>query len=266
VSNQECIDKKANDGTGVYDSFQGIVVESNGYQFQPELFVDDIDALETNNTYRGQLDAWRESSIVFGMSNGAVVHPVLSFTPGTMLQRQAFTIPAQAMAELGFGAFGEVNVNGAQFNDRLPPHNCPFAAEDVASECRMQVKFEEPIDKLLILYAATHKADQDPNAVMFASMLKLPCSCLCSEGVSRGVKYFPVAGVPGQCTRRDESERKARFKCDMLATENVCAYGYVNYLERVGDEISSGRYACRDASAVTITEHRPYDPNAAFSP
>jgi hypothetical protein len=248
------------------DSFQAIIVESNGFTFQPDLFVDDIDALETRNKYQGRLDAWRESSIVFGILNGAIVHPDQSLTNDTLLDRHDFTVPQSAMAEMGLGSFGEINVQGAQFSDTAAPHNCPFAPADVESSCRMKIKFKNPIEKLVILYAATHKANQDPNAVMFVSPLTLPCTCICTEMTRRGVKYLPVEDQPGVCTRKDEAKKKPRYNCDMLATSNVCTYGFIDYLERTGPEDQDGHYPCRDSSAVTVTSHQEYNPVPNFVP
>lgn len=210
VSSDECIEKKENDGSGIYDSFQGIVVEANGFDFQPEMYVDDIDALETKNIFDGELDSWKESALVFGVSNGVLVHPILSFQTDTLLVHQAYTIPNDAMEELGLGNLGEITVNGAEFDENLPPKNCPFGPEEQESQCRMMVKFGQPIEKLVILYAATHKANQDTNAVMFASSLKLPCSCLCAQSKTRGVKYLEE--TPGLCTRKVEKTEKQRYK------------------------------------------------------
>lgn len=219
VSSPECIDKKATDGSGIYDSFQGIIVEANGFEFQPDLFVDDIDSLDTNNTFQGSIDTWKESSIVFGVSNGVVVHPTLGFQSDTLLVHQSYTVPAASMAELGLGALGEITVNGGEFDDSLPPHNCPFGPEEVQSRCRMMVKFEKPIEKLVILYAATHKAEQDPNAIMFASSLKIPCSCLCAQSMTRGIKYLEES--PGMCSRREESTLKPRFKVSYISLAHL---------------------------------------------
>lgn len=246
------------------DSFQAIVVESNGYAFTPELFVDDIDALETDNFFQGQLDAWRESAVVFGVANGKVVQPTLSFIPSTKLERQMFTVPQAALAEMGLGALGEVNVEGSEFKESLPPHNCPFAAENEDSECRMGVKFEQPIEKLAILYAATHKANQDPNAAMFVSQLTLPCSCLCTERKMRGVKYFPSPENAGKCTRKDEATLKPRYSCDMLAVTDVCDYGYISTYERTGPKEEGDLYPCANASSLTISDHHEYNPDTNF--
>lgn len=248
----------------IIDSFQAIVVEPNGFTIQPDLFVDDIDALETKNTFRGQLDSWRESSVVFGVAKGVIVHPELSLIDETLLERQSFTVPQTAMAELGLASLGEINVNGAQFSDTAPPHNCPFAPADTDSACRMKVKFGQPIEKLVILYAATHKANQDPNAVMFVSTLTLPCTCLCNERMTRGVKYLPVPETPGQCMRKDEVTKKPRFNCDMLASSQVCEYEYIDYMERTGAKNEKGFFACKEASSVTITKHQEYKPDANF--
>ncbi len=94
VSSQECIDKKSNDGVGVYDSFQSIVVESRGFLFRPDMYVDDIDSLETKNVYRGELDAWKESAVVFGVAKGQLVHPILTLDNNTFLVSRLYRVPA----------------------------------------------------------------------------------------------------------------------------------------------------------------------------
>lgn len=136
------------------------------------------------------------------------------------------------------------------------------------SPCRMKIQFNEPIDKVVILYAATHKANQDPNAIMFVSPLRVMCSCLCSQARTLGVKYFPVEGEAGVCTKKTESAYKLRYKCDMLATEQVCEYGFVNFMERTSEKLSFGggeeKYACKESSAVTISKSADYSPDATF--
>lgn len=188
----------------------------------------------------------------------------MSFIATTKLERQVFTIPQAAMAEMGLGALGEVNVEGSQFKESIPPHNCPFAAENEASECRMNVKFGQPIEKLAILYAATHKANQDSNAAMFVSQLKLPCSCLCTERKMRGVKYLPSSENAGMCTRQDEATLKPRYSCDMLAVTDVCDYGYIPTFERTGPKDENELYPCTNTTALTITEHHEYTPDTNF--
>lgn len=214
--------------------------------------------------FQGQLDSWRESSIVFGIANGAVVQPKVSFISSTKLQRQMFTIPQAALAQMELGALGEINVEGSQFSDSLPPHNCPFAAENEESACRMNVKFESPIEKLVILYAATHKANQDPNAAMFVSQLHMSCSCLCAERKMRGVKYFPAPAKAGVCTRKDEATLKPRYSCDMLATTDLCEYGYISTFERTGPAGGDGLYPCTNTTALTVTSHSEYSPDASW--
>lgn len=92
---------------------------------RPELYVDDIDSLETSNIFQGQLDSWKESSLVFGVANGQFVQPLLSRTSDTMLVEASYTVPAAATNELGLGFLGEITVTGAEFDTNLPPHNCP---------------------------------------------------------------------------------------------------------------------------------------------
>jgi hypothetical protein len=46
----------------------------------PELSVDDIDALPTTRMYQGRIDAWRESGLAFGATDGKVVFPELAFS------------------------------------------------------------------------------------------------------------------------------------------------------------------------------------------
>lgn len=138
-------------------------------------------------------------------------------------------------------------------------------AADEESPCRMKVKFSEPVDKLIILYAATHKANQDPNAVMFISPLYLPCTCLCNEANNIGVKYTLIDGQPGHCTKKTDSIKKSRYKCDMLATEHVCEYGFINFMERTSEELPDGSYLCSSTSAMTITNNAEFNPDATFS-
>jgi hypothetical protein len=156
VSSPACLVKKNGD-KGVYDSFQGVVIEAKGFQWMPKLSVDDIDALPTTVKYDREIDAWRESALVFGVSKGKPVYPSLAFSSGTMLKQKTYTVKRAALAEMDLGALGDLDVVGSEFNEDKPFYNCPFSDAAMSSRCRMTVEFAEPIDKLVILYGAAHK-------------------------------------------------------------------------------------------------------------
>lgn len=50
----------------------------------------------------------------------------------------------------------------------------------------------------------------------------------------------------------------------MLATEHVCEYGFINFMERTSELIAPGEYECKQTSAVTITSSEEYNPDATF--
>jgi hypothetical protein len=156
VTSPACLVKKSGD-KGIYDSFQAVVMEAHGFQWTPKFSVDDIDALPTTAKYQGEVDTWRESALAFGVSKGKVAYPSLAFSSGTMLKQKTYTITAAALAEMGLGALGELDVVGSEFNEDKPFYNCPFSDAATSSRCRMTVAFAEPIDKLVILYGAAHK-------------------------------------------------------------------------------------------------------------
>lgn len=55
------------------------------------------------------------------------------------------------------------------------------------------------------------------------------------------------------------------LQCDMLATGTVCNYGFIDYMERTGEEDESGTFPCTQSQALTITTHGDYDPDTAFA-
>jgi hypothetical protein len=162
VTSPACLVKKDGD-KGVYDSFQGVVIEANGFRWTPKLSVDDIDALPTTVKYGGEVDGWRESALVFGVAKGKVVYPSLALSSGTMLKQKTYVVKRAALAEMGLGALGDLQVVGSEFNEDKPFYNCPFSDAAMSSRCRMTVEFTEPINKLVILYGAAHKVCPAPR-------------------------------------------------------------------------------------------------------
>lgn len=86
---------------------------------------------------------------------------------------------------------------------------------DPAGECKAFVTYTEPVDRLLIVYAATRASATDADAAAYVSALDLRCGCQCAAHVRAGVAK-PVAGSPGRCTTAPAST--PGYSCDMLGT------------------------------------------------
>jgi hypothetical protein len=235
-----------------------MVFEALGYKWTPELSVDDIDALPTTLTYQGRIDAWRESGLVFGIADGKVVYPELSFSHGTFLKRKTYKITQSSLTEIGLGELGEIEVVGSEFADDKPLFNCPFEAAGVASRCRMSVKFLEPVNKVVVLYAAAQKSEQDSNAAMFISEFRLPCMCLCGSERRTGIIYSEDPEKPGKCVREEDKVVRSRTRCDILATQKVCEFEFKETFQRTGPLGPDGFYPCGKSLGPTMIREVPY--------
>ncbi len=311
-SSDACLVKQQG-GRRIYDSFQGTVIEADGYKWTPKFSVDDIDALPTTKSAQmsekqpvrqsekqpvrqsenklerqsenksgrqlenkseqksspsssrspptsAEYDTWRESAVVFGIADGLVVYPKVSFASGTVLAKKEYLITADALAEMGINGLGDVTANGAEFSENKLLYNCPFADASTESRCRMSIEFTTPISKLVILYAAAQKANQDPNAAIFFSELRLPCSCMCSTTRGKGVMYTEDPLKPGSCIRTEAHTETDRTACDMLASDKVCTFEYKNTMTRTGPVGPDGRFPCDMVMGPTMLDSQPYNP------
>jgi len=97
-----------------YHSFEGIVVEANGFRFTASVVLTDIDAEAGATPSSG----WAETMSTVGRAGEAVVVPTLTTVVGSGVGLKTFTLPSEAMGELGWMA-AEARVAGAVANPSM---------------------------------------------------------------------------------------------------------------------------------------------------
>lgn len=162
-------------GVASYTSFQAVVLEANGFRFTPSFVLEDIDA---QVDAADPADGWRETMTSLGAAGGQLVLPQLSTAQGALVGVRRFAMPPASLTAVGLPAEAGLLIDGAAYLAEKPT-NCPFL-QDSTGRCKAFVKYTEPVDKLVIVYAVTQRSRTDPKSVAFFSELTLTCGCQCS--------------------------------------------------------------------------------------
>lgn len=194
----------------VLSGFQAVLIEANGFRFSADMVFEDIDS----QTRVPLAEGWREMMTSLGMAGGQVVRPTLRTRPGALVGVQPFQIKAAALGAVGFPAAADMTIDGAAYNSWTVGRNCPFM-NDPTGECKAYVTYEDAVDRLLIVYAATQQSPTDPDSAAFFSAVTLSCGCQCAAHTRSNVAK-PVAGSPGKCTT--VAATTPGYSCDMLGT------------------------------------------------
>lgn len=234
-----------------------MVYEAEGYKWSPTVNIDDIDSYEVDSG-----GAVRDSSVVFGITDGRAVLPQLYFSNDTVLKRTQYQITRESLAEMGLGALGNIEVPGSEFSEDIPVFNCPLSSAGPTSRCRMSATFSEPISKLVILYAPAQKIATEQAAAVLLSDILLPCMCMCSSALQGGVTYSQAPGNPGKCVRANTKERS---QCDVTTTDKVCEYEIRESYQRKGPLGADGFYPCEPVLAPSIIREGAYQKPAYLS-
>eukprot|EP00168_Porphyra_purpurea_P016307 TRINITY_DN5233_c0_g1_i1.p2 TRINITY_DN5233_c0_g1~~TRINITY_DN5233_c0_g1_i1.p2 ORF type:complete len:334 (-),score=98.19 TRINITY_DN5233_c0_g1_i1:561-1562(-) len=210
--NDACITGTGRDGTTpTYAGFQAIIIESNGFKFTSDLFLEDLDAQVVVDPTQG----WRETASSLGMADGVLVRPEMTTMPDALVAVQPFRVLRTSLKEVGFPSGTDLVINGAAYSSWTRFENCPFF-DDPTGKCKAFVSYKEPIDRLLIMYAITQKSINDPNAAAFFSEITLTCGCQCEEKGGDAELTVPIDGAPGTC--RTRATTRQMFGCDFLGS------------------------------------------------
>lgn len=238
-----------------YNSFQAIVFAADGWTFQPEsIAIDDIDA---QNDARTPAEGWKESAAVFGLRGKKVMRPTLTFHGESLLKQMEYFVPKAALDEMKLGmSQKDIAAVGAEYNSN-EMIDCPFRPElESSKRCRTTVRFDKPIDKLVMMYGVKQLSKTDPSSAIFFSKITMKCGCRCkTTDVGTRKITAAVPGVDGQCVQRESSFPET--ECDVMGGKWCQKEDVAQYFV-TGTSLENGSYPCQRRSGYAAQVETTY--------
>jgi hypothetical protein len=151
---------------------QALILRTNGFLMDvASIDLADIDSEVGVPVHR----AAKESTTVFGMSEGQYVPPSLMLYENSVIEPREYLIPSSAMFDLGFSR-QHMYVKGVQFSADTV-HDCRSSEKkDDYERCQATASFSKGIDTLVVLHALAQRPQHVTSSLGFVSELRLKCN------------------------------------------------------------------------------------------
>ncbi|OSX70289.1 hypothetical protein BU14_0816s0009 [Porphyra umbilicalis] len=248
-------------GVPTYVGFQAIRITANGFKFNCDLTLEDVDA-NTKPAADGP-KGWRETMSSLALSDGSLVRPNVSVAPGALVAVKDYAIASSSLAEAGWTGVGAgaIPMQGVSYDDWTRIENI---GSDNAELARGFVSYTQGIDDLLVFYGLTQPEAGNPTAgtAAFMSAIEIPAGCQCASGATGGRQVVLPTETAGRCTLKSRSVTP--YGCDMLG-DKWCQTADIQTWAQTSP-VSGGTCACVAQDSMVHRVVSPYTPRQNFGP